>query len=866
MVDKEHQHTAEDLHRMTSKMHPSVEEYIRKETAAGRHAAKIHLDLKLHVLLQFHEQHIKPNFRDKQFFPSLSQVRATIHAFRNRHMRLALDDVDDVKNLAREYPHFVTILQDYLEGADRVSQHLILHVGGEVERENFNTFGKNNLVLLDATHKFNDVGYRTYTMMAVDLRTNKPRICGHMITSDLTHNSLVVWLKHVCSSGPPAEVLIDCCATETLALEIAFEGQGVHTAYCFFHAMKAILSNIPGLPREKKTVVKALIRRLFLTRDQSEFATVLKKVEEIFAQWPSVKKYWDEFWVPKMEKWANIHRRFPQVRTTNFLESFHQFMKFSGVGAHRQLVRRIGDAIRILLACDISKHLDLCLAISERVHGNSSARIHLKSAHVRAEKLLKEMQQCSHSTFADCQCLHKLVCEDISEGLYSFHTGDDSYDVNMDMMVCSCLAFENRPYLPCKHILAIAKRYAQPSTVKVWLLPEFSPCCSCTATQSEYLKKIEEAYDFKPNKDKEDKLVEQIIQFALMHFRTNPRPIFTLDLAEYGYERDQPPQEQVSGPSQPLPLPPSIDTTCEDRGFGGEEYGEASMVVMEDFEGQRDAEVQEPNIETIRRETQVLLEGLQNFVKHLQSTAEVDAVLRWCNDAYDRIPGIQQPTDRRSSRLYAAHASAHGQPIRAVRGKRKRTDGEQEAESSGVEGVDPQDIVKGGKLSRKREGGFLSVVSQSAPKQLPSSNLEKVIAQGRIDEISGTQMVEIVKAKAAPKRRTAKQRRSDEISQSQAAPPAGVTQAVIDTGSQAGAPGAPALPPHAANPLAQSSSLQSSSLQTSAMAMTMWPGSMQPWTPMHMAQVLQQTYPAALQSYYQIPQEMWYRSNMMMRM
>jgi hypothetical protein len=29
-------------------------------------------------------------------------------------------------------------------------------------------------------------------VMAVDLRTDKPRIFGHMITRDLTHNSLVL--------------------------------------------------------------------------------------------------------------------------------------------------------------------------------------------------------------------------------------------------------------------------------------------------------------------------------------------------------------------------------------------------------------------------------------------------------------------------------------------------------------------------------------------------------------------------------------------------------------------------------------------------------------------------------------------------
>jgi hypothetical protein len=126
----------------------------------------------------------------------------------------------------------------------------------------------------------------------------------------------------------------------------------------------------PGLLREKKTVVKALIRRWFLTPDQSEFATVLTRAEEIFAQWLSMKKYWDEFCVPKMEKWANIHRRFHQVRTTNFLGSCPSAPPTYSFGINVVVEPMIVRVWRLL--CIAGPTAECCLNCTYRNHGNGN--------------------------------------------------------------------------------------------------------------------------------------------------------------------------------------------------------------------------------------------------------------------------------------------------------------------------------------------------------------------------------------------------------------------------------------------------------------------------------------------------------------
>jgi hypothetical protein len=773
LIDKGHLHTFDDLRLESSTLDATVEDYIKKETCAGRHASKIHLDLRLHMVLQFHEQGIKPNFRDKRMFPSLNQVRSVIQSYRNRNMRLAVDDVEDVQCLAREQPTFVRMIQEYKEADDRVAQHLIVHVGGAVEEQNYQTFGKSSLILLDATHKFNDVGYRTYTMMAVDMKTNRPRICGHMITSDLSHEALTLWLKHVCAAGPPSEVLIDCCPTETLAIDLAFEGHGVHIAYCFFHAMKAILGNVTGLSREKKTIIKAFVRRLFLTRDEKEFKVVLAKIEEIFKEWPAVLKYWTEYWIPKMDKWANIHRRYPQVRTTNFLESFHQFMKFSGVGAHRQLVRRVGDAIRILLACDISKHLDLCLALAQRIHGNASAKVQLQSAHLRADKLLVEMERCTHDAFEKCACSAKVVCEDSNGGLYAVHSGDDSYEINMERITCTCLAFENKPYIPCKHILVVAKLLATAAErrkVKMWHIPGGTVCSCSDDANSQYLKKIDSEYDFRPCKDKEDTLMAQILEFAIMHFRCHPRPAVVLNLADFGYEKDKAASAPVEPDCQQEPATGTTEPTQslpeEDRGWGGDELEETSPAedaIGASSEQQSHNAVERGIIEKKRTEAEVLIHGLLDFVRHADTARALEVVINCARDVFDIIPTQQQPLDRRSSRLYAAHSSAGGVPSNTTRKSHRQRSNNTSTDDDEPDAPEPPTK----KLTRNREGGFLSVLSQGGPKSLESSAIERSISQGRITETTGTELVQLLKAKAPPTKRTARQRRAGEIAASQ---------------------------------------------------------------------------------------------------
>lgn len=744
-LDKPHVHNLEDqLALKTASLDSSIAQYIRTQAAIGRNACAVHMDLRMHVLLLFAERHIKVNLSDKRLFPTLPHVRSIMDTFRCKQYRFHPDDVEDVRRMAEEYPQLLTILQRYEEDNNRVKQHLILHVGGPAEKENYTEFGAGKLILLDATHKFNDVGYRTFTMMSVDFVSNKPRICGHMITSDLSHNSIQMWLEHVCGSAPPSEVLIDCDSTETLAIEQAFQGKNVHIAYCFFHCIKAILANLTGLARDKKRIVKALLRRLFLTRNGMEFSLAMQKLESVFTQWPSVKEYWEKQWKPNVDRWSNQVRRYPQVRTTNFLESFHQFLKYSGVGANRQFIRRVGDAIRTLLRCDASRTFDISMALAERVHGNGSARVQLKALKDRASKMVDTLQGCTHDRYDACSCTFRVVCDDAESGLFTFEYAEYSYDVNMEHFTCTCEHNDKRPHMPCKHMLVIAKQLSlQHGADHFWHSITGSRCDCARRSAPELAKRMDELFTFSPTVNNEKKLLEAILEYSKMHFMGRPRPEVDVNLEDFGYVRsedveDPAGEREHSRPSHDLP-----NVAVEETGFpstddgskrGEESDGGETAAATESVPTPSLAEVVQ-RWSAIQQKGDGVMQALRFVDAGKPNIAALQDVLRLftsVDEAMTAIHGIlplmSQGTSNRRIRGYAGVSSAHGVP--QTNRKRQRTNASNhrqaaEGDTSSLDGDEHDDR----EAARMRSGGFLSIVRQTQPASLASGELERRMQQ-----------------------------------------------------------------------------------------------------------------------------------------
>lgn len=124
--------------------------------------------------------------------------------------------------------------------------------------------------MIDATHKFNQLGYRTFTAMGVRRnRRGKFRssvIVGHLITSDLTAEPIKTWLNFLQQDfEAPAEVLIDVDVTEEKAIRSSFPSS-THIAFCYFHCMKAIMENFRAATPNQKGYAKALFRGLLLSR------------------------------------------------------------------------------------------------------------------------------------------------------------------------------------------------------------------------------------------------------------------------------------------------------------------------------------------------------------------------------------------------------------------------------------------------------------------------------------------------------------------------------------------------------------------------------------------------------------------------
>lgn len=459
-VDAEHSHDDMLFPEMYGQMDRQVLEYVISQGRAGVCLPTIVKNLQASYILEFDRLGLKPNLKDKRIFPTYHTIAEIYRRHAREHLKLSSSDIEDVALLAQQNPSLVRVFQEYSVNESGISQHLGVHVGSSSTRAAYERFGIDGLVLLDATHKFNAAGYRTFTLMVVVFGANgavrEARVCGHLITSDLKHCTLETWLrKEFACLGHPKEIIIDVDSTEKLALENVFPSS--HIAFCYFHCLKAILDNFRGFKKRQKCFLRGRLRRLFLAETKQEYDKAHDCLMKILDVIPLSKEYWNRQWEPLVGNWSNVFRRFPRVRTTNFLESFHLFMKFAPMGANRVFVRRIGEAIRLLIQVDAHKTFVSLLKAVGRLSGNPNAEREMQRSGHRASLMLQKLNDCSHTTLEECTCTCRVLLEDREDLLYSVVHHDVMYDVSFRLMTCSCPAFEINSNAPCKHMMLVAQ-------------------------------------------------------------------------------------------------------------------------------------------------------------------------------------------------------------------------------------------------------------------------------------------------------------------------------------------------------------------------------------------------------------------------
>lgn len=424
-------------------------------------------------------------FADKRLFPSLSTVERIVRSECTITRRFSDQDAEDVRQLVMYNPGRVHLLQKMETDGASIKQHLMVAIGGAAERRYWRKYVAGGLLMIDATHKFNQFGYRTFTAMAV--RRNKRGrvrgsvIVGHLITSDLTAEPIQTWLKFLQQDlEAPAEVLIDVDVTEEKAIRASFPAS--HVAFCYFHCMKAIMENFRAATPNQKGYAKALFRGLLLTRKRETFDKYMLAIQKLMAQWPEMKQYWESQWEPSVNEWSNVCRKFPDVRTTNFLESFHCFIKHSIIGAHGTFVKRVGDAIRILLDCGAHRKYKHILSASGRLRkSDKEAKEEFERAVEGATKLEKLLRACSCGASGEtCKCAYKVWCLGGGEMLFVVQHSSVSYDVNLHDESCTCPDMLAHPERPCKHVIAVCKVLANAEGKNFLFHAETNSRCDCS--------------------------------------------------------------------------------------------------------------------------------------------------------------------------------------------------------------------------------------------------------------------------------------------------------------------------------------------------------------------------------------------------
>lgn len=194
-------------------------------------------------------------FVSRRWLPTPESIRKIVA--RTRCGPSSVNDWEAVQGMVRDNPGWLSFLNPYdpLHVEEGVADaHLNISIMTDAGTTAYKRFGANGLLVMDGTYKTNKYGFVVHTLMAVDITTAEPHVVGHLLTSDMSHISLSVWLRKIrnLSEQPPKEFLVDKGTVEKSAVKAVFPES--HYRICLFHAKKAMLEEVGGTKAQRSFV------------------------------------------------------------------------------------------------------------------------------------------------------------------------------------------------------------------------------------------------------------------------------------------------------------------------------------------------------------------------------------------------------------------------------------------------------------------------------------------------------------------------------------------------------------------------------------------------------------------------------------
>jgi hypothetical protein len=419
---------------------------------AGESAATIFVDISLSVMKQFEALLLKGIPLPPSWVITEEQVRNTLfrESITPRFTRLDVSDFDDVSKLSQRDPRVrIKNPGKWNTVQDEYDEHVQIYIGDR-ETQAYKLYCERKLAIMDATHAMTKYGYYIYTLMGIG-DDGHVHIVGHLLTSDRSHSSLETWLRFVSGDNDaPAEFLIDKDNVERNAIENVFGfDQPIFT--CWFHALKSIRKETSGLNQKTKSLITALMTMVHYSKSQEALDENITKARKAFSVLPkSTSDYLDQNWLRTPRTWVLLHRKYPSIRTTNHVESYHRMLKFSNSGAKGEAVRRVGDAIRILLSTDADRW---ARAIAKLLRGGKPSTVAKRLFEQQGAKARQMLDQTGPAKqyqimFADAIFGQGCLYNAVNEEMYSF---------DLVEKCCTC-GWSQRSNLQrcCKHLVLAA--------------------------------------------------------------------------------------------------------------------------------------------------------------------------------------------------------------------------------------------------------------------------------------------------------------------------------------------------------------------------------------------------------------------------
>lgn len=435
-------------------IHPSLRQVIIDMGKAGQDSAHIFQNITCSVL-ELCKEFVEFGVPIPPTWVVTEQVVRNIlyrESISPRFTRLDKRDMVDVQRLA-DVDNRVKVISSgsWSDSQKAYSEHVQIYVGSN-EQYQYRQYAAGKLVVLDATHSTTRYGFYVYTMLGLDGNADA-RIIGHLITSDRQHSAIERWLRWIKSdSSPPAEVLIDKDNTERAALELSGFIDKDRVKLCWFHVLKAIRTQTSGLNQKLKNLITSMMTVVHLSETPEELALNLDKAKTAFQALPeSTAKYLRKNWLNEHSSWVLLHRVFKHIRTTNHVESYHRLLKFSASGAKGEIIRRVGDCVRVLLSTDSDR---IARSFTALLRGGTPSacanRIFIEQKDKAMTLLQSPKPPCI--TFSDVgNGQGAIVYDDAEEGKGKMYT--------FDLMAkeCSCEWSQTHSLgRCCKHLLAVA--------------------------------------------------------------------------------------------------------------------------------------------------------------------------------------------------------------------------------------------------------------------------------------------------------------------------------------------------------------------------------------------------------------------------